>query len=48
MCKNHDYGHIVMPWERKNILKYNQNKKSVKISLNIYPNTESQLNESQN
>ena len=30
MCENHDHCHMVMPEEGKNILKYNQDKKSLK------------------
>ena len=30
VCKNHDYWHMIIPEEDKNILKYNQDRKSLK------------------
>ena len=43
VCKDYDYCHMVMSEECKNILKYNQDKKSLKAPFIIYADTESSL-----
>ena len=39
VCKNHDYCHMVMLEEGKNIFRYNQDKKCLKTPFTIYADT---------
>ena len=43
VCKNHDYCHMVMLEEDKNVLKYNQDQKYFKTPFINYADTESLL-----
>ena len=40
VCNNHDYWHVDMPVEGKNILKYSPGDKSLKASIIIYADLE--------
>ena len=43
LCNNHDHCEIIMPEENKNILKYNNGEKSLKVPHVIYADNESLL-----
>ena len=43
MCDNNDFGHVEMPTEDNNTLKYNHGEKSIKKPFVIYADLESLL-----
>ena len=40
ICENHDYYHVEMPTNDKNIIKYNQGEKSIKLPFIVYADLE--------
>ena len=41
MCKNQDYCYVKMPNVHNEIVKYNQDQKSMKIPFNVHADAES-------
>ena len=47
LCNNHDYGHVDIPEEGKNIFKYSSGEKSLKVPFIIYADLEYLLKKEQ-